>query len=136
MDSLTLCYVLGEKLMDVVYQNAVMEALIQCKADGAAWPSDYAVRTAYKYTSNDSAIRRLVVDHYVWAAAQDWIEDDHISATCTEFVNDLLKALFKHRVKPAEDCERPWVKKPKSYRIKENKETKAGSSKSKDVAKA
>jgi hypothetical protein len=40
-------YVLGEKLMDVVYQNVVMEALIQCINNGTPYPSDDDIRFTY-----------------------------------------------------------------------------------------
>jgi hypothetical protein len=80
-------------------------------------------------------MRRQLLDFHVWHANENCMEGDFVSKTCAEFANDLIKALVKTRLVPDME-ELPWEKDPKSYRIKENKETKNDSCKSKGVAKA
>jgi hypothetical protein len=117
-------YLLGEKLMDSTYQNAVMEAITYGAAIGCGFPGDECVRLVYKRTTASSPLRKLLVDFWVWMGFKKWIENgDVIKNTCKEFANDLIAALLEQREQPGDGSEDwPWVKNPEAYLVKDNEE--------------
>ncbi|KAF2242156.1 hypothetical protein BU26DRAFT_397428, partial [Trematosphaeria pertusa] len=78
------CYVLGEKLMDSKFQNAVLEVFINNERH---WPSNRAICILYKGTGSSSPARKLMVDFWAWQAEPDWVRLDNLIKN-REFVAD------------------------------------------------
>jgi hypothetical protein len=117
-------YLLGEKLMNSNYHNAVMEAITYGAAIGCSFPGDECVRLVYKRTTASSPLKKLLVDFWVWVGYKSWVVDGVvIKNTCKEFADDLIVALLEQRERPGDDSEdRPWVKNREAYLVKDNKE--------------
>ncbi|KAI4655898.1 hypothetical protein J4E93_000614 [Alternaria ventricosa] len=131
-------YVLGERLMDPTFQNAVLQCLIECVEQEDSYPGDQTIKTAYKRTTKHSPLRKLLVDFWVWHGDSEWAADDMNTSLGTEFTNDLLKAMLKLRPGPSEDAEQVqplWLNHPETYSLKENNKTAKDTSNSGDVAK-
>jgi hypothetical protein len=65
MHSLIVSYVLGEKLIDTAYQNAIIAVLIRYAHEVGRYPCDNSIKLAYERTTKDSPLRRLLLDFYV-----------------------------------------------------------------------
>jgi hypothetical protein len=65
MHSLIMSYVLGEKLIDTAYQNAIITVLIRYAHEVGRYPCDNSIKLAYERTTKDSPLRRLLLDFYV-----------------------------------------------------------------------
>lgn len=96
-------YGFGEKIQDVVFKNAVLDAILYRRAERVEgtnyFPETHAVDIIYKSTTSGSLARRLMVDLYVSYAEEGWIahgpaENNH------EFVMDLACGLIRHKAKP------------------------------------
>jgi len=117
-------FVLGAKLLDCVFQNVVLKALIDSVECYNYVPSNAAVRIIYKGTSSGLPARKLLVDF--WAVESDitWKDDcaDVVNMAGAEFANDLICALFTLWAKPyteATQKHKPWMKEPEQYQIKD-----------------
>ncbi|KAI4693231.1 uncharacterized protein J4E88_001602 [Alternaria novae-zelandiae] len=136
--SLIQSYILGEKLMDTTFQNAVLQCLIECVEQADCFPGDRTIKTAYKRTIKHSPLRKLLVDFWVWHGDSEGAADDMNLSLGTDFTNDLLKAMLEARPSPdtsAEKVQPPWLTHPEIYSIKGNKKTAKDTSNSGDVAK-
>ncbi|KAI4697933.1 uncharacterized protein J4E84_001067 [Alternaria hordeiaustralica] len=114
-----LSYLLGEKLMDATFQDAVIQALIKCVLKSRLYPTNDSIRIAYKRTLPHCPLRKLLVDFWIWDAHKGWELESLVKDTCEDFANDLIGALVKHRRKPGEISKAPWHKTPEAYSIKE-----------------
>lgn len=89
-------YVLGERMLDRVVQNAVISEIlrlvkIKSKDSGAChYPGQRVITTVYDGTSVGCPLRRLLVDFYVTQGLGTWDCSKH-----SEFLTDLWKALMK-----------------------------------------
>ncbi|KAL6703469.1 hypothetical protein ACN47E_009643 [Coniothyrium glycines] len=122
-------YILGEKLRDEPYQNAIISALILFADKADKYPNDEAVQLAYKGTRKSSPLRRLLVDYWLWLAKESWLPDDNqvVQDICAEFANDLIAALVKQRPCLLDDeNSAPWVKRPKAYLLNSKDVTQNG----------
>lgn len=116
-------YVLGEKLIDRRYQNAVLDTILSYCIERGTFPSNVVVRIIYRGTPPSSPARRLLVDFWTWEATLVWSGLGRlIEATCSEFVEDLISALILRRSRPLKDTLRPWTSQPESYHITSSKE--------------
>ncbi|KAF2731065.1 hypothetical protein EJ04DRAFT_579390 [Polyplosphaeria fusca] len=90
-------YTLGEKLLDVPFQNAVLKHMVVLSTNGAPFPSLEEVNVLYDHTSHDDPARRLFVDQYtVFMEDNPGWSIDKIATDCNrEFVADLLRAFVK-----------------------------------------
>ncbi|TKA24985.1 hypothetical protein B0A50_06083 [Salinomyces thailandicus] len=92
-------YVLGEKLLDDEFQNAVMDKMSQ--AGGGRFvrsgPLSEFVDILYAGTPAQSPARRFVIDFYVRYGAADWVDKSRVGVN-VEFADDLLRAFFNKPV--------------------------------------
>ncbi|KAH7085231.1 hypothetical protein BKA63DRAFT_559873 [Paraphoma chrysanthemicola] len=97
-------YVLGERLMDLEFQDAIMSAMIaRCEID---WPSNIEVCIIYEGTTAASPARRLMVDIFCREGDEDWIDSEDGDKLPIDFHRDLARALMKKPDLP--DRNRPW----------------------------
>jgi hypothetical protein len=99
-------YVLGEMLQDVIFKDAVLDAILaksRSKAsDGQSWfPVGPAIRYIYEGTPESSAARRLLVDLYTYHGHAEWLtqwanKDD----LPKQFLLDLAIATLARRARP------------------------------------
>ncbi|KAF2130154.1 hypothetical protein P153DRAFT_315864 [Dothidotthia symphoricarpi CBS 119687] len=107
-------YVLGEKILDKEFKDAVIHATIDRKMQGGNHPSASTIKILYEGTPANSPARRLMIDFWVFAATPSWnTVKDPSELMSTDFLIELLPMLFKHRMRPAESP--PWVASPESY---------------------
>ncbi|KAI8939472.1 hypothetical protein NX059_003245 [Plenodomus lindquistii] len=112
-------YLLGEMLMDSVYQRAIMGTLIRWVKNENTYPANFLVRWAYEGTTEGSPLRRLLVDFWVWEASATWVTKKLVEDTCVEFAQDVIVALVEKRPSPVHEDQgtdsRPWIAFPKKY---------------------
>ena len=91
-------YVLGEKLIDITFKDAVINKIVAntralAKNGQRYYPSPSVVDIIYEHTMSGSPARHLMVDLYVRTAVDGWeLDANH------EFMVDLAKSLVKNRV--------------------------------------
>ncbi|KAF2660685.1 hypothetical protein K491DRAFT_711585 [Lophiostoma macrostomum CBS 122681] len=108
-------YVLGEKMIDPDFQDAVMTKLIL--SSNYECPCVDAVGTIYLGTPKGSPARLLMVDFYVHRAHGGWNKLDELPRLVSaEFAGDLIAALVTKRPFPPGPW--PWVPHVNSYRVK------------------
>jgi hypothetical protein len=111
-------YVLGERLIDRRYQNAVLDTILSYCMERDTFPSNAVIRIIYNGTPSSSPARRLLVDFWACEATTSWSGLGRlIKATCPEFVEDLVSALILRRSRPSKDTSRPWRNRPELYHI-------------------
>jgi hypothetical protein len=111
-------YVLGETLMDLEYQDAVLSALItRCRAE-KLFPTGAQIEIVYAGTTQGSPMRKLLVDFFCWAGGEHWA---HTGAELpTDFTTSVLGELMGKRRIP--QGEKPWVRTPSVYMVGNKKE--------------
>lgn len=103
-------YLLGEKLMDVSFKNAVMAAIITsfCHSPRSErrFPCTADIEALYDRTTPTSPLRSLIVDLWVYVAhtSKGWMRD--VENVPKEFLIDVTKAMIKKRPTPSD--QRPW----------------------------
>jgi len=101
-------YVLGEFLVHLVFQNCVLEAMMQ--EVKTSQPTIHVVRTIYDGTEKGSPARKLIVDMCARKMMPDARRIKRIEAEQDEeLMVDLITALVKLRGKPEPDWSNPWV---------------------------
>lgn len=92
-------YVLGDKLLDAEFQNAVIDAILDtCSTadsqDGKVYfPDADAVNHAYNNTTKSSKIRKMLVALYRHSAGYQWLSEEHPK----EFLFSVAKGFAKRR---------------------------------------
>lgn len=100
-ETLSKCYVMGEKLMDIGFKNAVIDALFEARTiqpfQNPCNPGPDPIKLIYEGTPEGSPARRYFVDVWAMNATEKWTDllDDMPSA----FVIDLSKALVARKTK-------------------------------------
>ncbi|KAF2130162.1 hypothetical protein P153DRAFT_290245 [Dothidotthia symphoricarpi CBS 119687] len=113
-------YVLGEKLMDKTFQDAVIDTMIGFNGSKRTTPASDAIIIIYKGTPGGSPARRLMVDFYAYMATSNWsgLHLKNISEfRGTEFLEELVPMLIEQREVPPLRVMRPWRALPESYRF-------------------
>ena len=92
-------YGLGEKLIDKIFQDRVLDTLITHTRKDDKYPTKKSAKIVYDSTLKGSPARKLMVDMYLMNANEDHIkdEDDELHF---DFLIDLTRALLKERVVP------------------------------------
>ncbi|KAK5126057.1 hypothetical protein LTR85_011412 [Meristemomyces frigidus] len=84
-------YILGEKLLDTHFKDAVLDCLIE-KLRKTCTFDTRLTNTIHENTPEGSPLRRLLQDIYVWAGNSTWLDEallgDYVNA---EFLLDLSK---------------------------------------------
>lgn len=110
MGRLVDAYLLGEKLMDVCFKNAVLAAIIAsfCHAPRSErrFPRTSDIEAIYERTTPSSTLRALMVDLWVYVAhtSTGWMRD--VENVPRDFLIDVTKAMIKKRPSPPD--QRPW----------------------------
>lgn len=92
-------YVLGDKLLDAKFQNAVLDAIVgTCstvdRQDGKVYfPDANAVSHAYNNTTKSAKIRKMLVALYLHAAEAQWLSEEHPK----EFLFSVAEGFAKRR---------------------------------------
>lgn len=87
-------YILGEKLLDQNFKNAIVNLLLQTIA--AQGKMDLTLPTlVFKETSASAPLRKLLVDIWVCYGHKDWLKSDESRQTVsTTFLSDLSTAFL------------------------------------------
>ncbi|KAK3672612.1 hypothetical protein LTR78_007424 [Recurvomyces mirabilis] len=98
LHTLIKCYIFGEKIQDVVFQNVTIDSIFACvhrEKDGTKWfPTD--ADTVYDGTPEGSPLRTLIVDMFAYHGQQGWLEEQRN----VDFLVDLAKKLLDVRERP------------------------------------
>lgn len=104
---LTDCIVLGEKLQDVGFKNALVDCVIAVSTNdgngnGCCITRPSRVNKIYEHTSPAAPVRRLLVDMWAWYGMPDWFTSREMGQIDyhNEFLLDLGKKLLAVRAKP------------------------------------
>ncbi|KAF2466688.1 uncharacterized protein BDR25DRAFT_268059 [Lindgomyces ingoldianus] len=114
--TLAYAYVLGERLMDFEFKNAVQDAYV-LYARGSPptkryYPTNEEIRIIYDGTRENSPMRKFLADIWTWRGKYEWIEKDRDLPQ--DFLADVTTALLKTRP-PIEDLSRPWKNSHEQY---------------------
>lgn len=98
------CYVLGDRLDDGNFRDAVVDKIIENTSknvSGAVYfPSTELTTLVYALTPPKSPLRRLVVDQHVFHGDSIWIEEAKCEVYDKDFLYDLAIALLEQRGAP------------------------------------
>ncbi|KAH7138018.1 hypothetical protein B0J11DRAFT_513407 [Dendryphion nanum] len=97
--NLAYAYVLGERLMDPAFKNAIIDAYV-LYARGSppakrCYPSNEEIRILYEGTHEDSPIRKLLIDIWTARGKWEWVQMD--PDLPNEFLMEVTKGLLKSR---------------------------------------
>lgn len=111
MNLLIEAFVLGEKLQDRDFRDAVIDSLIQAvdtpDAQNKKWyPPPATVDRAYRATPESSPLRRLLVDMYYFHGRPEWLDE----ASNAEFVRDLARIFLQGRTDNVTRADRTTAK--------------------------
>jgi hypothetical protein len=100
------CYILGDKVIDVGFKNAVLLALADAAENQPidAWRNlvSLSIRIIYAGTLDNAPARRLIVDMWVQRANKNWLQ--HLDAELPHmFVLDLSRALLASKCRCGKD---------------------------------
>ncbi|KAH9845206.1 hypothetical protein Tdes44962_MAKER06780 [Teratosphaeria destructans] len=103
--TLATLYVFGEKIGDIGFKNAVLDAFIQRMNDdtpdgGKRYPVNKVVDIIYRGTMAGSKARQLMLDVHVWRGGSWWITENP-EENNKEFLMELSRALMDKRFIPA-----------------------------------
>lgn len=104
-DHLVKAYALGEKLDDVGFKDAVIDAIAAMSSDNNEYPVCDTTGLVWRTTLPGSPLRRLVLDRHVLLARDDWFSG-HGQPFEYDFLFDLARAFTKHHwssIKPDHD---------------------------------
>ncbi|KAH0274282.1 hypothetical protein KCU91_g5379, partial [Aureobasidium melanogenum] len=87
-------YILGEKLQDKGFKNAIVDLLLQTIVTHGKM--DLTLSTLiFNETATIAPLRKLLVDLYVWYGHKDWLKPDGSkTSTSSVFLSDLSAAFF------------------------------------------
>lgn len=92
-------YVLGDKLLDAKFQNAVLDAIVDTCSTAdrrdrkVYFPDANAVSHAYNNTTKSAKIRNMLVELYLHAAEAKWLSEEHPK----EFLFSVAEGFAKRR---------------------------------------
>ena len=101
-------YVLGEMLMDLEYQDQVLEIFVRDCEARQKFPVGSQINVIYNGTTESSPARKVLIDFFCWNNSSKWLDNrDYANTAPADFVNDLLRALLSLKNEPV--GEKPWV---------------------------
>ncbi|KAH7095011.1 hypothetical protein FB567DRAFT_586350 [Paraphoma chrysanthemicola] len=112
------CYVMGEKLMDTAFKNAVLTALADAIDNQpfyeAKYPGSKTIHTVYEGTTEDAPARRMLVDIWVELAGENWVKY-LTSSLHHSFVLEFSRALLLSKCPGWTADTRSWKERVKDY---------------------
>ncbi|KAJ4291127.1 hypothetical protein N0V90_010325 [Kalmusia sp. IMI 367209] len=118
--TLAYAYVLGERLLDIAFKNAIADVYVMNARgiDGARshYPTNDDVRTLYEGTGPESPIRKFLVDVWVCRGRHDWLEGDD-DVLPREFLVAVMRELLrlKRGDGRSDSMSRPWKSTHEQY---------------------
>lgn len=99
---------LGEKLQDVGFANALVDALITLineteKDNTYCYPRPRHLRYIYEHTSQTAPVRRLLVDIWFWHAKEDTMMETDDDQYPHDFLVDLARKALRERAAQSDD---------------------------------
>lgn len=91
-------YIFGDEIRDSDFQDAIIDAFIERTREVKSYFLN--ARKVWESTLPGALIRRYMVDTFVWAGGEKWLED--VSYFDRDFLVELGRALYK-RIKSPED---------------------------------
>lgn len=111
-----LCFKLGDKLLDITFKNAVIDAMIESFKIHGQFPRSQA-KYIYKALPESSAYRRLYLDVWAWVGGGAWYKPGgDIDHAPRQFFVDLAKR--QHEIgerKYGQEEDMPWISDPCQY---------------------
>lgn len=101
--NLAKAYTLGDKLMDVGFQDATIDAIVDASqvglADGSLWyPGMQIVQYVYHNTKESASIRTMLVDMFLMAGTGTWLRETKDRSTVPQpFLFELAAELLDLR---------------------------------------
>ncbi|KAF2641294.1 hypothetical protein P280DRAFT_517500 [Massarina eburnea CBS 473.64] len=118
--TLAYAYVLGERLLDIPFKNAIVDAYVLYARGNPPgkryYPSNEEIRIIYDGTGEGCPLRRLLVEIWYCRGKVDWIERD--SDLPQDFLACVVKELLRVRVS-VDQLSRPWKLSHTQYHEKE-----------------
>jgi hypothetical protein len=117
-------YVLGQKVLDRTFQEAVLDAIIAHSIHSVSLviPSASVVKTIYDGTPSGSPARRLMVDFWAYNTVPELGDKERSILKNTDFFMELASVLLTRRGTPDRKSPRLWIPQPKSYHTSQNLE--------------
>ncbi|KAK5675593.1 hypothetical protein LTS10_011693 [Elasticomyces elasticus] len=72
------CYILAEKLLDAVFKDCVMDAILNTLQANPLFDANLS-NLVYENTPEGSPLRRLLCEIYVWCATERWLAEDVVT---------------------------------------------------------
>jgi hypothetical protein len=110
--TLAYAYVLGERLLDKGFKNAIADVyVLYARGNPPAkryYPSNEEIRILYDGTHEGSPIRQLLVDIWYCRGKTEWVDKD--AELPREFLASVVKELFRVRQEGRDlvNLSRPW----------------------------
>jgi hypothetical protein len=111
---LAMFYVLGERILDALFQNTVIDAMVE--ASHICSPGLRSTRIIYNGTTAGSPARKFLADYCAWSLDHIGVKDLD-PALDAEFSIDMVMAMIEYRSLPASGTVPPWLAHPEKYRI-------------------
>ncbi|KAK4948940.1 hypothetical protein LTR10_012313 [Elasticomyces elasticus] len=72
------CYILAEKLLDAVFKDCVMDAILNTLQANPLFDANLS-NLVYENTPEGSPLRRVLCEIYVWCATERWLAEDVVT---------------------------------------------------------
>ncbi|KAK3621713.1 hypothetical protein LTR56_022477 [Elasticomyces elasticus] len=72
------CYILAEKLLDAIFKDCVMDAILNTLQANPLFDANLS-NLVYENTPEGSPLRRLLCEIYVWCATERWLAEDVVT---------------------------------------------------------
>lgn len=99
--SLAKLYVFGERVLDVAIRNAIVEDFIAFSSvinhglpGYQYYPSAAAIDAIYEGTTEESPMRRLLVDLYARHGEREWLAEEMPAAFCRDVARELMERVL------------------------------------------
>lgn len=102
-------YILGEKLQDADFKDAVLDAMIEKMEVEKTFQTRLTLRL-YKGTPKGSLIRQFMVDMHVWKAEDSWFAEHYRPHYDCESLFDIAAAFVKQGIKKTSAEKPPFMK--------------------------
>ncbi|CAE7210876.1 hypothetical protein P3342_012107 [Pyrenophora teres f. teres] len=117
LEELARMYVLGEAVMDAMFQEVVIKTIIHLYSDNQETMSLSMIRIIYEGTPGGSPARQLVADICAFQLKPRFKRVKNLDTEKdSEFMKDLIVALLTHR-QVGKDTSGPWIDDPDHYSV-------------------
>jgi hypothetical protein len=114
-------YVLGEMLMDLEFQDVVLDILMYECEKRKHYADMVLIKIIHNGTTDGSPAQKLLVDLYYWGGPATWIKINKVLPEVPEFYNDAVDASVSDS-RP-ENRKKTWVADKAAYFVGARKKT-------------